>query len=225
MPDIMPVLGPQSHEEAARRAEFLLFLKRRGIGDRNILRVMETVPRDAFVAPELSVHAYADRALPIACGQSISQPYLVAYMTEQLALTDRHKVLEVGTGSGYQAAILSRLARRVYTIDRFRTLTAEAERRFAELRLANITAMTADGALGWPAQAPFDRIVVTAGAAEVPEALVDQLGDDGVMIIPVGPQGGEQELLKIEKFGERTVTKNLATVRFVPLVPGKAASL
>ncbi|GGE45406.1 protein-L-isoaspartate O-methyltransferase [Agaricicola taiwanensis] len=221
----MPVSGPNSHEEAARRAEFLLFLKRRGIADRNLLRAMETVPRDLFVAPELLQHAYADRPLPIACGQTISQPYLVAYMTEQLALNDRHKVLEIGTGSGYQTAILSRLARRIYTIDRFRTLTAEAEKRFAELRIANITTMTADGALGWPAQAPFDRIMVTAGCADVPDALVDQLGDDGVLIIPVGPPGGEQELLKIEKFGERTVTKNLLTVRFVPLVPGKAASL
>lgn len=221
----MPTSGPQSHEEAARRAEFLLFLKRRGIGDRSVLRIMETVPRELFVHPDLLAHAYGDRPLPIACGQTISQPYLVAYMTEQLALNDRHKVLEIGTGSGYQSAILSRLARRVYTIDRYRTLTHDADKRFAELRIANITSMTADGALGWPAQAPFDRIVVTAAAADVPQALVDQLGDDGIMIIPVGPQNGEQELLKIEKFGERTVTKNLMTVRFVPLLPGKAASL
>lgn len=221
----MPANGPNTPEDAARRAEFLLFLRQRGIRDRDVLRAMETVPRELFVAPELLEHSYADRPLPITCGQTISQPYLVAYMTEQLALTDRHKVLEVGTGSGYQAAILARLARRVYTIDRFRTLTAAAEKRFAELRIANITAMTADGALGWPAQAPFDRIIVTAAAEDVPDALVDQLGDDGVMIVPVGPQGGEQELLKIEKFGERTVTKNLIGVRFVPLVAGRASSL
>jgi protein-L-isoaspartate(D-aspartate) O-methyltransferase len=221
----MPTAGPNNPEDAARRAEFLLFLRQRGIHDRNVLRVMETVPRELFVAPELIDHAYADRALPIACGQTISQPYLVAYMTEHLALSDRHKVLEIGTGSGYQTAILSRLARRVYTIDRFRTLTTAAEDRLAALRISNVTAITADGAFGWPAQAPFDRVIVTAAAPDVPEALVDQLGDDGIMIIPVGPQGGEQELLKIEKFGERTVTRNLMTVRFVPLVAGRAASL
>ncbi len=217
--------GPSSPEDAARKAEFLLFLRSHGIRDRNVLRVMETVPRELFVPEGLAAQAYADRALPIACGQTISQPWLVAYMTEQLGVSDRHKVLEVGTGSGYQTAVLARLARRVYTIDRFRTLVAAAEERWAALRIANITAMTADGALGWPAQAPFDRIMVTAAAPEMPAALVDQLADEGVMIAPVGKSGGEQELLRVEKFGDRTVTRSLLSVRFVPLVAGRAASL
>lgn len=221
----MPAGGPSTPEDAAQRAEFLLFLRQRGIRDTRVLRAMETVPREMFLPPELAAHAYADSAMPIACGQTISQPYLVALMTEQLAVSDRHKVLEIGMGSGYQTAILARLARRVYTIDRFRTLVAAAESRLAMLRIANVTAMTADGALGWPAQAPFDRIILTAAAPDIPDALVDQLADEGIMIAPVGAAGKEQELLKIEKYGTRTVARNLMNVRFVPLVPGRAVSL
>jgi protein-L-isoaspartate(D-aspartate) O-methyltransferase len=189
-----------------------------------VLRALETVPRTLFVPDELTPHAYSDRALPIACGQTISQPFLVAYMTEQLELTDSHKVLEVGTGSGYQTAVLARIARRVYTIDRYRTLVAAAEARLQALRVTNVTAMPGDGAQGWPAQAPFDRIMVTAAADQVPKALIDQLAEGGIMIIPVGT--GEQLLFKITKDTDGKVTeKPLMPVRFVPLVPGRAASL
>jgi protein-L-isoaspartate(D-aspartate) O-methyltransferase len=220
----MPELGPRDEVEARQRAEFQLFLRQRGIRSQNVLRALETVPRTLFVPDELTSHAYADRALPIACGQTISQPFLVAYMTEQLELNDSHKVLEVGMGSGYQTAVLARIARRVYTIDRYRTLVAAAEARLQTLRITNVTAMPGDGAQGWPAQAPFDRIMVTAAADQVPKPLVDQLAEGGIMIIPVGT--GEQRLLKLTKGGDGKVTeKSLMAVRFVPLVPGRAASL
>ena len=170
------LLGPRHHIEAEQRAEFQLFLRQRGIRSNNVLRALETVPRSLFVPEELQPHAYSDRALPIACGQTISQPFLVAYMTEQLELNDSHKVLEVGMGSGYQTAVLARIARRVYTIDRYRTLVTAAEARLQALRITNVTAMPGDGTQGWPAQAPFDRIIVTAAADQVPKALYDQLG-------------------------------------------------
>jgi protein-L-isoaspartate(D-aspartate) O-methyltransferase len=220
----MPELGPRDQEEASQRAEFQLFLRQRGIRGQNVLRALETVPRTLFVPDELTSHAYADRALPIACGQTISQPFLVAYMTEQLELNDTHKVLEVGMGSGYQTAVLARIARRVYTIDRYRTLVSAAEARLLALRITNVTAMPGDGAQGWPAQAPFDRIMVTAAADQVPKALVDQLAEGGIMVIPVGT--GEQRLMKLTKGEDGKLTeKSLMAVRFVPLVAGRAASL
>ncbi len=220
----MPELGPRDHEDASQRAEFQLFLRQRGIRSRDVLRALETVPRTLFVPDELTPHAYADRALPIACGQTISQPFLVAYMTEQLELNNSHKVLEVGMGSGYQSAVLARIARRVYTIDRYRTLVAAAEARLQTLRITNVTAMPGDGAQGWPAQAPFDRIMVTAAADQVPKPLCDQLAEGGIMIIPVGT--GEQRLLKIVKGeGGKITEKSLMAVRFVPLIAGRAASL
>jgi protein-L-isoaspartate(D-aspartate) O-methyltransferase len=220
----VPELGPRDEEEARQRAEFQLFLRQRGIRSNNVLRALETVPRTLFVSEELIPHAYADRALPIACGQTISQPFLVAYMTEQLEVNETHKVLEVGMGSGYQTAILSRIARRVYTIDRYRTLVSAAEARLQSLRITNVTAMPGDGAQGWPAQAPFDRIMVTAAADQIPKPLVDQLTNGGIMIIPVGT--GDQRLLKVVKGQDGKVTeKMLMAVRFVPLVAGRAASL
>lgn len=222
----MPGQGPRDEVEARERAAFQLSLRQRGIRDINVLRALETVPRTLFVPDGLEEHAYADRALPIACGQTISQPFIVAYMTQQLELNNTHKVLEIGTGSGYQTAVLARIARRVYTIDRYRTLIGAAELRFNALRLANITSMPGDGSQGWPAQAPFDRIIVTAAADQVPKPLTEQLAAGGIMIIPVGAQGGEQKLVRIERDGKGRVSeKPLIAVRFVPLVAGRAISL
>ena len=220
------LLGPRHHIEAEQRAEFQLFLRQRGIRSNNVLRALETVPRTLFVPEELQPHAYSDRALPIACGQTISQPFLVAYMTEHLELNNSHKVLEVGMGSGYQTAVLARIARRVYTMDRYRTLVAAAEARLQALRITNVTSMPGDGTQGWPAQAPFDRIIVTAAADQIPKALYEQLGEGGIMLIPVGTPQGEQRLFKIEKGpAGAIVEKPLIAVRFVPLVAGRAASL
>lgn len=220
----MPELGPRDEDEARQRAEFQLFLRQRGIRSQNVLRALETVPRTLFVPDELTSHAYADQALPIACGQTISQPFLVAYMTEQLELNDSHKVLEIGMGSGYQTAVLARIARRIYTIDRYRTLVASAEARLQALRITNVTAMPGDGVQGWPAQAPFDRIIVTAAADQIPKALIEQLADGGIMLVPVGT--GEQRLMKLVKGEDGKLTeRSLMAVRFVPLVPGRAASL
>lgn len=217
--------GPRDEEEALQRAEFVLFLRQKGIRDRRVMRAVEGVPRAMFVPDELAEHAYADQALPIACGQTISQPFLVAYMTELLDVGERHKVLEIGTGSGYQTAILARLARRVYTIDRYRTLVQAAEARMARLGITTVTAMVADGSLGWPAQAPFDRVLVTAAAAEVPSALVDQLREGGIMIVPVGPVGGTQRLVRIARTDAGIEERELIPVRFVPLVSGRAATM
>ena len=164
----------------------IMQLRRRGIRDNAVLRAIERVPRELFVDEAFADHAYQDIALPIDCGQTISQPYVVAFMTEQLELDERHKVLEIGTGSGYQAAVLSHLCRRVYTVERWRELQKAAERRFARLGITNVTTIIGDGWLGWPPQAPFDRIIVTAAADEPPPALIDQLKLGGRMIIPLG---------------------------------------
>lgn len=203
---------------------FQLTLRRRGISDQAVLRTMEEVPRELFVDEADRDGAYRDSALPIACGQTISQPFVVAYMTEQLQVNDRTKVLEVGTGSGYQAAVLSKLCRRVYTVERYRTLLRDAVKRFEELHLHNITAKVADGAEGWPEQAPFDRIIVTAAAPAVPQKLVAQLKVGGIMIVPVGAAGGrgEQNLVRIERTEEGVNRDELMPVRFVPLVEGVA---
>jgi protein-L-isoaspartate(D-aspartate) O-methyltransferase len=218
--------GPRNSEDAARRAELLLALRQRGIRDLKLLRAIESVPREAFLPPALIEHAYADQALPIDCGQTISQPSLVALMTEQLRVGDRDKVLEIGTGSGYQTAILARLARRVYSIDRYRTLVAGAEKRLAELGITNVTCMVGDGSKGWPYQAPVDRIMITAAAPAVPQALVEQLRDDGgIMVVPVGAEAGVQRLLRLEKNEGAVTTTDLGAVRFVPMVAGKAESL
>jgi protein-L-isoaspartate(D-aspartate) O-methyltransferase len=202
-------------------------MRRRGIHDIRVLRALELVPRELFVEPEQAEHAYADSALPIECGQTISQPYVVAAMTEALAIEPNHKVLEIGTGSGYQAAVLAHLAGEVVTVERYRTLAEMAERRLQSLDLANVTVIVGDGAKGAPAHAPFDRIIVTAAAPEIPQALVEQLVDGGIMVMPVGPAGGVQSLLRLRKQpgGEGLEREQLMAVRFVPLVPGKAAAL
>jgi protein-L-isoaspartate(D-aspartate) O-methyltransferase len=205
--------------------EFLLTLRRRGIGDQAVLRAMDEVPRERFVAREMVGSSYADYALPIDCGQTISQPYVVAYMTEQLNVLPHHRVLEIGTGSGYQAAVLSRLARDVATIERYRTLAEQARGRLRELGYDNVEVIVGDGLTGVPAQAPFDRILVTAAAEEVPQALVDQLGEGGILLLPLGPHAGPQYIVKLTKTAGELKRENLIGVRFVPLLPGQAREL
>jgi protein-L-isoaspartate(D-aspartate) O-methyltransferase len=207
------------------RMEFQLALRRRGISDQAVLRAMDEVPREHFVSTELVDSAYADQALPIACGQTISQPYVVAYMTEQLEVEPEHHVLEVGTGSGYQAAVLSRLARDVVSVERYRTLADTARERLKTLGFTNVTIIAGDGFAGVPAQAPFDRIIVTAAAEEVPQALVAQLAEGGKMMLPLGPRDGTQHLVKLTKTVQGLSRQNLIAVRFVPLLPGQAREL
>ncbi|HYH70777.1 MAG TPA: protein-L-isoaspartate(D-aspartate) O-methyltransferase [Methyloceanibacter sp.] len=206
---------------AQDQINLIMQLRRRGIRTTRVLRAIELVPRDLFVDPAFAEHAYQDIALPIECGQTISQPYVVAYMTEKLEVDDRHKVLEIGTGSGYQAAVLSHLCRRLYTIERWRELQKAAERRFTKLGLTNITSIIGDGWLGWPPQAPFDRIIVTAAAADPPRALLDQLKVGGRMIIPLGESRDSQSLVQIDKTDAGIEETALLPVRFVPLVHGR----
>ena len=208
------------------RMEFQLGLRRRGISDQAVLRAVEEVPRERFVASRLIGSAYADQALPIDCGQTISQPYVVAYMTEQLEVEPYHRILEVGTGSGYQAAVLSRLAREVVSIERYRTLADAARERLATLGYSNVTILSGDGFAGVPERAPFDRIMVTAAAEEVPAALVDQLAAGGKIVLPLGPRSGTQRIVKLVKAADGALTRqNLIAVRFVPLLRGRAREL
>lgn len=203
--------------------------ERSGISDDRILAAIENIPREKFIPHgALQTEAWDDIALPIGEGQTISQPSVVATMTQELNLTDRHKVLEIGTGSGYQAAVLSKLCRRVYTIERHKPLLEEAEKMFKELKLANITTICADGMRGWPKihgieQHPFDRVIVTCAAREAPPpALIEQLCIGGVMVIPIGPPG-EQMLKRYQKESEDTYSiRNIMPVRFVPLLPDVA---
>lgn len=208
-----------------RKIQLIMDLRNQGVRDTHVLEAMERIPREKFLPPELAPEAYADHALPIACGQTISQPFVVALMTDRLQLDKRMKVLEVGTGSGYQTAILSRLCRRVYTIERYRTLMKAAEERFKELKLSNITTLVGDGMKGWPAQAPFERIIVTAAARDIPEALLDQLAVGGIMIIPVEVSADRQELKRIRRTESGYEFETLLPVRFVPLVEGVAKEL
>lgn len=206
---------------APDQISLIMQLRRRGIRDTKVLRAIELVPRELFVDPAFADHAYQDIALPIDCGQTISQPYVVAFMTEALELDARHKVLEIGTGSGYQAAVLSHLCRRVYSVERWRELQKAAERRLAQLGITNVITIIGDGWLGWPPQAPFDRIVVTAAAAEPPAALLDQLKVGGRMIIPLGETRDTQSLVQIDRTEQGTITKALLPVRFVPMMRGR----
>jgi protein-L-isoaspartate(D-aspartate) O-methyltransferase len=205
--------------------QFLLTLRRRGIADQAVLRAMDEVPRERFVSREMARNAYADHAMPIDCGQTISQPYVVAYMTEQLGLLPHHRVLEVGTGSGYQAAVLSRLAREVLSIERYRTLAEQARGRLRDLGYDNVEVIVGDGLAGVPDRAPFDRILVTAAAEEVPQTLVDQLGEGGVMVLPVGSHDGPQYIVKLTRTAADLTRESLIGVRFVPLLPGQAREL
>jgi protein-L-isoaspartate(D-aspartate) O-methyltransferase len=216
--------SPSADDRGGRR-ELLLNLRRHGIGDAAVLRAKDEVPREHFVPGAYADAAYADQALPISCGQTISQPYVVAYMTERLQVLPQHRVLEVGTGSGYQAAVLSRLAREVVSIERYRTLADSARARLATLGYGNVEVVAGDGLLGVPDKAPFDRIVVTAAAEKIPQALVDQLVEGGVMVLPLGPHDGAQVIVKLTKTKDGLVRENLIGVRFVPLLPGKAREL
>ena len=219
----MPKQAPG--DDKVGRMQFLLALRRRGISDAAVLRAMDEVPREHFVEGPFSESAYADQALPIACGQTISQPYVVAYMTEQLGVEGTHRVLEVGTGSGYQAAVLSRLAREVVSVERYRTLADTARQRLSALGYDNVEVLVADGLAGTPERGPYDRIIVTAAAETVPEALVANLADGGVMVLPLGPHAGPQRLVKLTKGEQGINQEDLIGVRFVPLLPGKAREL
>lgn len=210
----------QSDLAAARDRMVQEQIVARGVSDTAVLRAMRAVPRHRFVPDSLRARAYDDRPLPIGEGQTISQPYVVAYMTEQLALTPRSRVLEVGTGSGYQAAILADLAREVYSIEIVPALGRSAEARLRELGYARVHVRIGDGYAGWPEAAPFDAIIVTAAAENVPQPLVAQLKPGGRMVLPVGPEDGDQLLVLVQKSddGVGTVTRVLLPVRFVPLV-------
>jgi len=204
---------------------FQLNLRRRGISDQAVLRVMEEIPRDIFVEAADRADAYRDSALGIACGQTISQPFVVAYMTEQLQLQKHHRVLEIGTGSGYQAAILSRLSSQVLTIERYRTLADDARARLKKLGCGNVEVMLGDG-FDIPADAGnFDRIIVTAAMAQIPESLVQRLEPGGVLIAPVGPHHGIQTLIRMTRTDTGFERRELVEVRFVPALPGIAREL
>jgi protein-L-isoaspartate(D-aspartate) O-methyltransferase len=205
---------------AARKIRMIMQLRGAGIADTNVLSAIERVPREAFVPESFQDQAYEDMTLPIGRGQTLSAPSVVALMTQALGSDRRTKVLEIGTGTGYQAAVLSRLCRRLYTVERHRDLLGEAERRFLKLRLHNITARVGDGARGWPEQAPFTRIIVTAAAETVPATLADQLAPGGIMVVPVGRQGGDQALLRLTREADGLHEEVLDSVRFVPLVMG-----
>jgi len=185
-----------------------------------VLSAIERIPREAFTPESFRHQAYENMAIPIGQGQTLSQPQVVALMTQALRASHRTKVLEVGTGSGYQAAVLSRLCRRVYTVERFKELLQSAEARFAELRLHNITTRHGDGWKGWREQAPFDRIMVTAAATDIPGDLVDQLTEGGHMVLPVGRTSRDQALLRLTRTADGVVEEHLSDVRFVPLVEG-----
>ncbi|MGJ8584590.1 MAG: protein-L-isoaspartate(D-aspartate) O-methyltransferase [Marinosulfonomonas sp.] len=205
---------------AERKMQFLFALRSKGVMENRVLEVMEKIDRGKFVTGIFSGRAYEDMPLPISCGQTISQPSVVGLMTQALDVHPRHKVLEVGTGSGYQAAILSYLARRVYTVDRHKRLVNEARAVFEELGLTNITAFSADGSHGLTEQAPFDRIIVTAAAEDPPGPLLAQLRIGGIMVLPVGQSDAVQSLIKVTRTETGYDYEELRTVRFVPLLEG-----
>jgi protein-L-isoaspartate(D-aspartate) O-methyltransferase len=203
-----------------KKLRLLMELRRAGIGDARVLGAIERTPREKFVPLSFEDRAYENVALPIGNGQTVSQPYVVALMTEKLELGERQTVLEIGTGSGYQTAVLASLCRRVFSIERHRELLRDAERRFEELRLRNIVCRFGDGTKGWPEQAPYDRVIVTAAAPEVPSTLIDGLAPGGVLVAPVGEDHRDQQLVRIRRNDDRFSTEDLGLVRFVPLVAG-----
>ncbi|MBE9636421.1 protein-L-isoaspartate(D-aspartate) O-methyltransferase [Salipiger mangrovisoli] len=208
--------------DAEAKMQLLFALRSRGVTDSLVLEAMEKIDRGLFVKGYFTDRAYEDMPLPIPCGQTISQPSVVGLMTQALNVSNRDKVLEVGTGSGYQAAILSQLARRVYTVDRHRRLVVEARKIFDALDLSNITAFTADGSFGLPDQAPFDRILVTAAAEDPPGPLLAQLRIGGIMVLPVGQSDTVQHLIRVTRTEQGFDYDELRPVRFVPLVEGLA---
>ena len=207
-------------DSATLKMQFLFSLRKAGIVDKQVLDAMERVDRKNFVNGIFSEKAYDDTPLPIACGQTISQPTVVGLMTQALQVTSRDKVLEVGTGSGYQAAILSLLARRVYTVERYSLLVNNATKVFQNLNISNITTILSDGGFGLERQAPFDRIIVTAASDDPPASLLSQLKIGGIMVIPVGQSDNMQKLIKITKTDGGYEYQDLHAVRFVPLVAG-----
>ncbi|MEL6264953.1 MAG: protein-L-isoaspartate(D-aspartate) O-methyltransferase [Pseudomonadota bacterium] len=213
-----PSAVPSAPPEDVMR--LMLALRGSGVRDTRVLHAIESVPRERFVNHAFLDRAYDDTALPIDCGQTISQPSVVARMTEALAVTDRCKVLEVGAGSGYQTAILARLARRVYAIERHRPLVLTARERLAGLNITNVALRAGDGTRGWPEQAPFDRILVAAAADDVPALLLEQLRPGGILVLPVGETDEVQTLLRIERTPDGLDYRELAEVLFVPLVEG-----
>jgi protein-L-isoaspartate(D-aspartate) O-methyltransferase len=209
----------------SRAIELVMTLRKQGISDTRVLSAIETIPREVFVDTPFETNAYDNSALPIACGQTISQPYVVAFASQALELDPKHRVLELGTGSGYQAAILSPLCRMVYTVERHKPLLAQAEERFKKIHLTNIVTRHADGLKGWPEAAPFDRILLSAAVSEVPQSLIDQLKPAGILIAPVGgdaqsARGVSQSLTKIVKGEHGTERENLLPVMFVPMIEG-----
>lgn len=207
-----------------RMIQLVMSLRGGGVTDAKVMGALERTPRHLFVPQRFGDQAYDDRALPIDCGQTISQPLIVALMTQALKLDDRCKVLEIGTGSGYQAAVLARLARRVYSVERYRTLSREAEARFEAMRLTNIVTRIGDGTQGWPEQAPFDRIILTASAPTRPDVILEQLKDGGIAVAPVDREN-RQVLVRYDRDGETIAETDLMDVRFVPLVKGEARAL
>jgi protein-L-isoaspartate(D-aspartate) O-methyltransferase len=208
-----------------RLARLILALRSQGVNDPKVLNAIETTPRDIFTPDLFKARSWEDSALPIACGQTISQPFIVGLMTQALKVEPRSRVLEIGTGSGYQASILSKLARLVYTVERYRTLMREADDRFKQLKLANIIMRFGDGGEGWPEQAPFDRIMVTAAAPDEPKALLAQLKPSGILVAPIG-KGPVQVLKRYTGDGQGGFeVETLTEVRFVPLLDGVAREL
>ena len=203
------------------KIDLLLDLKQQGVSDINVLNVIEDVDRSLFIDTNLKEKSNLNVALPIDCGQTISQPLVVAHMTQTLAINKKMRVLEIGTGSGYQSLVLSKLSRFVYTIERHNILLKKAKNLLQSLEINNVFFKHADGGLGWSEQAPFDRIIVTASAPEIPTKLLSQLVDDGIMVIPVGEDNDNQVLKKIIKKGDSFIVKNIMNVRFVPLLEGK----
>ena len=204
-----------------KKINLILELQRKGIDDSKILKVMEEVDREIFVDENLKAKSYENIALPIDCGQTISQPMIVALMTQQLDIDKSMRVLEIGTGSGYQTYILSKLARFVYSIERYKSLFNKAYHLFKKIGINNIFCRHADGGMGWKEQAPFDRIIVTACAQDIPGELISQLSNNGKMIIPIGDEHDDQVLKKISKIDNEMIIEDIADVRFVPLLEGK----
>jgi protein-L-isoaspartate(D-aspartate) O-methyltransferase len=211
--------------DETRRAKLILSLRSSGVTDAAVLKAIEDTPRHLFVPELFQARAWEDSALPIACGQTISQPQIVGLMTQALQLQARSRVLEIGAGSGYQTVVLAKIARYVYTVERYRTLLSEAEKRIKALGLLNVISRFGDGSEGWPEQAPFDRILVTAATPEEPVRLLAQLKPNGVLVAPVG-RGAVQSLRRYVGDGKGSFVKEeLGDVRFVPLLPGVARDL
>ena len=204
-----------------QKMQFILSIRSKGVVDNNVLKALETVNREQFLKGLFAQRAYEDTPLPIECGQTISQPSIVGLMTQALRITNRDKILEIGTGSGYQTAILSKLARRIYSVERFKPLYEEARAIFRKLQLNNITSVWGDGSQGVVEQQPFDRIIVTAAAEDPPPTLLNQLKIGGIMVIPVGQSDEIQKLIRVERTEKNFKYEDLCDVRFVPLLEGR----